>query len=62
MIGNNLSDQVTWVHSYVTEDKKKTFCIYEAPTPEAIRGAAERNHLPVDSVTRVNLLDPDFYS
>lgn len=62
VIGNNTNDQVTWLHSYVTEDKKKTFCIYDAPSTEAIRSAAERNHLPVDSITRVNVLDPYFYS
>jgi len=39
---------VTWVHSYVTPDKKKTFCIYDAPSPEAIRQVAGRNGLPVD--------------
>ena len=61
VIGNNTSDQVTWVHSYVTEDKKKTFCIYDAPTPDAIRHAAERNGLPVDSIIPVNVLDPYFY-
>jgi hypothetical protein len=52
---------VTWVHSYVTGDKKKTFCIYDAPTPEAIRRAAGRNNLPVDSITQVSVLDPYFY-
>lgn len=62
VIGNNSDDQVTWVHSYVTEDKKKTFCIYDAPTPEAIRSAAQRNGLPVDSITPVRVLDPYFYS
>ena len=61
VIGNNTNDQVTWVHSYVTEDKKKTFCIYDAPTPDAIRHAAERNGLPVDSIIPVNVLDPYFY-
>lgn len=61
VIGNNTDDQVTWLHSYVTDDKRKTFCIYDAPTPEAIRRAAERNHLPVDRITRVNVLDPYFY-
>jgi Protein of unknown function (DUF4242) len=61
VIGNNTDDQVTWLHSYVTEDKRKTFCIYDAPTPEAIRRAAERNHLPVDRITLVNILDPYSY-
>ncbi len=61
VVGNNLQDQVTWVHSYVTPDKGKTFCIYDAPTPEAIRRAAQRNSLPVDTITEVSVLDPYFY-
>jgi Protein of unknown function (DUF4242) len=61
VVGNNLQDDVTWVHSYVTADKKKTFCIYDAPSPEAIRAAAKRNNLPVDSITQVSVLDPYFY-
>ena len=52
---------VTWVHSYVSDDKRKTFCIYDGPDPESIRKAAERNGLPVDTITRVNVLDPYFY-
>jgi hypothetical protein len=62
VVGNNLEDQVTWVHSYVTGDKKKTFCIYDAPSPEAIRKAAQHNNLPVDRITQVRVLDPYFYS
>lgn len=61
VVGNNTQDSVTWVHSYVTPDKKKTFCIYDAPSPEAIRKAAQRNQLPVDRITQVNVLDPYFY-
>jgi hypothetical protein len=61
VVGNNLQDDVTWVHSYVTHDKSKTFCIYDAPTPEAIRRAAQRNSLPVDTITEVSVLDPYFY-
>jgi hypothetical protein len=60
VIGNNTEDDVTWVHSYVTLDKRKTFCIYDAPTPEAIRRAAGRNQLPVDAITEVRVLDPYF--
>jgi predicted amidohydrolase YtcJ len=53
---------VTWVHSYVTPDRKKTFCIYDGPNEAAIRQAAERNGLPVDLVTPVSVLDPYFYN
>jgi hypothetical protein len=52
---------VSWVHSYVTPDRKHTFCVYDAPTPEAIRQVAERNKLPVDRITEVRVLDPYFY-
>ena len=52
---------VTWVHSYVSDDKKTTYCVYDGPDPEAIRRAAERNGLPVDRITRVSVLDPYFY-
>ena len=61
VVDSNMQDKVTWVHSYVSQDKKKTFCIYDAPTPEAIRTVAKRNQLPVDSITEVSVLDPYFY-
>jgi hypothetical protein len=61
VVGNNLQDNVTWVHSYVTGDRKKTYCIYDAPSPDDIRSAARRNNLPVDSITQVSVLDPYFY-
>jgi len=61
VVGTNAELGVTWVHSYVSEDKQRTFCIYDAPNPEAIRKAAERNGLPVDSITKVSVLDPYFY-
>jgi Protein of unknown function (DUF4242) len=58
---NNAVDGVVWVHSYVSEDKMKTFCVYDAPSPEAIRQVARRNNIPVDRVTQVRVLDPYFY-
>jgi len=61
VVATNTDDLVTWIHSYVTEDKSKTFCIYDAPSPEAIRRAARRNNLPVDKITEVSVLDPYFY-
>jgi Protein of unknown function (DUF4242) len=61
VVNRNAVDSVTWVHSYVAADKKKTFCVYDAPTPEAIRRTANDNGLPVDSITEVRALDPYFY-
>ena len=61
VVGNNAEELVTWVHSYITQDKSKTFCIYDGPSPEAIRRAAGRNNLPIDSITEVSVLDPYFY-
>jgi hypothetical protein len=61
VVSTNVEDNVFWVHSYVTNDHKKTFCIYDAPSPEAIRKAADKNGLPVDNITEVSVLDPYFY-
>jgi hypothetical protein len=61
IVETNLSDQVTWVHSYVSANKKKTFCVYDAPTPEAIRISATRCKLPVQRITEVRVLDPYFH-
>lgn len=61
VVGTNAESGVTWVHSYVSEDRKKTFCIYDGPDPDAIRRTAEKNKLPVDRITKVSVLDPYFY-
>jgi hypothetical protein len=62
VVGVNEDLGVTWVHSYVRDDRAGTWCIYDAPGPESIRRAAERNGLPVDRITRVTVLDPYFYT
>ena len=61
VVGKNAGSGVTWVHSYVSTDKTKTFCIYDGPDEAAIRTAAQANGLPVDAVTPVSVLDPYFY-
>jgi hypothetical protein len=61
VVDGNATEGVTWVHSYVTPDKRTTFCVYDGPSPEAIRRAAEANQLPVDRITEVRVLDPYFY-
>jgi hypothetical protein len=61
VVGKNTEEGVTWVHSYVSDDKKKTFCIYDGPTPDSIRRTAQKNGLPVDRITEVSVLNPYFY-
>lgn len=61
VVDANAKGGVTWVHSYVTEDLKKTYCVYDGPSAEAVREAAQRTNLPIDSVTSVRVLDPYFY-
>ena len=61
VVDRNAEVGVTWVHSYVSDDKRKTFCVYDGPDPESIRRAAERNGLPVETITRIRVLDPYFY-
>jgi hypothetical protein len=61
VIDNNAVDGVTWLHSYVTPDRKRTFCLYDGPTPEAVRRAAVRSQLPITQITEVSVLDPYFY-
>ncbi len=56
---NNALDGVTWVQSYIVPERHKSFCLYDAPAPEALRRASQRNGLPVDRINEVRLLAPD---
>jgi hypothetical protein len=60
VVANNARDGVTWLHSYFTPDRKRSFCVYDGPSPEAIRAVAAANGLPVDRITEVRVLDPYF--
>ncbi|BBX98885.1 nickel-binding protein [Mycobacterium lacus] len=53
---NRINEQegVRWLYSFLSADKRKTYCLYEAPTPEAIRIAAARAGLPADVVVQVS--------
>jgi hypothetical protein len=61
IVERNADEGVTWVHSYVSDDRRRTFCVYDAPDPEAIRRSSAGNELPVDRITQVRVLDPYFH-
>lgn len=52
---NRVNDEegVKWLYSFLSADNRKTFCLYEAPSAEAIRRAAVRAGLPADVVVEV---------
>jgi hypothetical protein len=50
---------VQWLFSFLSVDKRKTFCLYEAVSPEAIRAAAQRLGIPVDSIVEVGEIGPE---
>lgn len=60
VVDRNAEQGVTWIHSYVSDDGVKTFCVYDGPSPESIRKAAAHNGLPVERITEIRVLDPYF--
>jgi hypothetical protein len=50
----NDEEGVRWLYSFLSVDRRKTLCVYEAPSVEAIRRAAVRAGLPADVVTEVS--------
>jgi hypothetical protein len=62
VVERNAEEGVTWISSFVSEDKTRTFCVYDAPAPEAIRKAAIGNEVPIDQITQVRVPSPYFYA
>ena len=54
----NADAGVQWLISFLSADKKKTYCLYEAPSAEAIRKAAREVGLPADVIVEVGELWP----
>jgi hypothetical protein len=49
----NADEGVRWVFSFLSADRRHTYCLYEAPSPEAIRAAAAKSNLPADAIVEV---------
>ena len=45
---------VNWLFSFLSADKRKSYCLYEATDPEAIREAARRANVPADVIVEVS--------
>jgi hypothetical protein len=52
---------VNWLFSFLSADRKKTYCLYEAPNADAIRIAARIANLPADVVLEVSQIRPESF-
>ncbi|WP_434667132.1 DUF4242 domain-containing protein [Paraburkholderia sp. A3BS-1L] len=57
----NDASGVNWLFSFLSADRRKTYCLYEAPSVEAIREAARQAGLPADVVVEVSELRPEAF-
>ena len=58
IVHNNAKLGVTWVESFVSPSRTKTFCVYDAPSADAIHQAGEASGVPVGAITEVSVLTP----
>lgn len=53
----NSPNDIRWLTSFLSADRKKTYCLYEAPDADALRRQADTLDLPLDAVIEVSELD-----
>ena len=56
----NADEGVRWLFSFLSADRRRSYCLYEAPSPEAIVAAARRANVPADAVVEVGAGTPGF--
>jgi hypothetical protein len=55
----NADEGVRWLFSFLSADRRHTYCLYEAPSPDAIRAAAKRANVPADAIVEVSAASPE---
>lgn len=53
---------VQWLFSFLSADQKKTYCLYEAKDPEALREHARVLGIPADVIVEVTRLAPEAFA
>ncbi len=57
----NADEGVRWLFSFLSADRRRSYCLYEAPSPDMILAAAQRVGIPADAVVEVNRVSADMY-
>lgn len=56
----NGDEGVHWLFSFLSADRRRTYCLYEAPSSEAIAAAARKANMPADAIVEVGPATPQF--
>ena len=57
----NADEGVSWLFSFLSADRHRSYCLYEAPSPDAIIAAAKRAGIPADEITEVSRITADTF-
>jgi hypothetical protein len=49
----NADEGIRWLFSFLSADRRRTYCLYEAPSAASIMAAAERLSIPADEIVEV---------
>jgi Nickel responsive protein SCO4226-like len=55
----NADEGVRWLFSFLSADRRQSYCLYEAPSPDEIIAAARRANIPADVIVEVNRVSAD---
>jgi hypothetical protein len=58
----NADEGVRWLFSFLSADRRRSYCLYEAPSPDMIVAAAKRVGIPADVVVEVDRISADMYA
>lgn len=57
----NADEGVRWLFSFLSADRLRSYCLYEAPAPDAILAAARRAGIPADVIVEVERVSADMF-
>lgn len=55
----NADEGVRWLFSFLSADRRQSYCLYEAPSPDELIAAARRARIPADVIVEVNRVSPE---
>ena len=55
----NADEGVQWLFSFLSADRRQSYCLYEAPSPDELVAAARRANIPADVIVEVNRISPE---